>query len=220
MSIQTVLHFADLSTLQLPELCQQRIETLLARGKRQILGIAAPPGAGKSTLVQAVARQYGAAVQVVPMDGFHLANRELERLGRRARKGAPDTFDADGYVALMHRIKRQTSNERIYAPEFRREIEEAIAGAIAIDARTPLILTEGNYLLLDEAPWSGLRMLFDEVWYLDVDEALRHERLLARHMQFGRSRQAALDWIAQTDQPNAVRIAQHRDRADWHLPWN
>ena len=211
---------ADLLTLQLPAPCLQRIDTMLARGQRQILGIAAPPGAGKSTLVAALVQHYGARVQVVPMDGFHLANSELQRLGRRARKGAPDTFDADGYVALLRRIRQQGSAERIYAPEFRREIEEPIAGAIAIDAHTPLILTEGNYLLLDEPPWSALREVLDEVWYLDVDDTLRHQRLLARHMHFGRSQQAARDWIAQTDDPNAVRIAAQRHRADWHLAWN
>lgn len=211
---------SDATAIQLPEACLRRVDALLRRGGRQILGIAAPPGAGKSTLVEALARHFGRRVQIVPMDGFHLANSELARLDRRARKGAPDTFDAAGFVDLLRRIKAQSATERIYAPEFRRDLEEAIAGAIAVDATTPLVITEGNYLLLDEAPWSALRDLLDEVWYLDVDERLRHQRLLERHMRFGRSRQAALDWMAQTDEPNAVRIAAQRHRADLCLPWD
>jgi pantothenate kinase len=207
------------SSLTLPAICTQRIIDLLARGSRQILGLVAAPGAGKSTLAQALLARFGSAVQVVPMDGFHLANVELQRLGRHARKGAPDTFDAAGYVNLLRRLKTQTAPEVVYAPDFRRDLEEAIAGAIAIAPETSLIVTEGNYLLLDDVPWHQARAVLDEVWYLDVDESLRHERLVARHMQFGRSREQALAWVASTDEPNAVRIAQTRGRADLQVPW-
>ena len=88
------------------------------------------------------------------MDGFHLANVELERLGRRGRKGAPDTFDSAGYVALLRRLLAQADDEIVYAPEFRREIEEPIANAIPVFAPTQLVITEGNYLLLDDGPWA------------------------------------------------------------------
>ncbi|MBK9440805.1 MAG: nucleoside/nucleotide kinase family protein [Comamonadaceae bacterium] len=203
----------------LPDICLQRITSLLASGHRKILGIVAPPGAGKSTLAQRLLDQYGGAVQVVPMDGFHLANSELERLGKRSRKGAPDTFDAWGYQGLLRRIKDQAADEVVYAPDFRREIEEAIAGALPVLPDTPLIVTEGNYLLLGDSPWPQVRQALDEIWYLDVPDALRHERLLARHMHFGRSRQQALDWMASTDTPNAVRIAQTRQHADVCVPW-
>ncbi len=205
--------------LALPLLCQQRVTNLLASGSRNILGLVAPPGAGKSTLAQALLTHYGDAVQVVPMDGFHLANSELRRLGRRGRKGAPDTFDAAGYASLLRRIKQQTAPELVYAPDYRREFEEAIAGAIAIAPETRLIVTEGNYLLLDDAPWDQVRGELDEVWYLDVPDALRQERLLARHMRFGRSREDALAWISSTDEPNARRIAQTRQLADLCVPW-
>ena len=206
-------------TIALPEVCQQRISSLLASGSRQILGIAATPGAGKSTLAQAIQTHFGEAVQVVPMDGFHLANSELHRLGRRSRKGAPDTFDAAGYVNLMRRIHTQRADEVVYAPEYRREVEEAIAGAIGVQPQTRLIVTEGNYLLLDESPWCQLREVLDEIWYLDVADDLRHSRLLARHMHFGKSEQQARDWIASTDEPNALRIAAGRARADVCVPW-
>jgi pantothenate kinase len=213
------MNIALLTTVTLPDVCLQRIGHLLASGKRRILGLVAAPGAGKSTLAQAIQTQFGEAVQVVPMDGFHLANSELRRLGRRHRKGAPDTFDAAGYVNLLRRIHAQAADEVIYAPEYRREIEEAIAGAIAVLPQTRLIVTEGNYLLLDDAPWNQAREVLDEVWYLDVPQEVRHERLLSRHMHFGRSREDALAWIASTDEPNAVRIAQCRGRADVQVPW-
>ena len=206
-------------TLSVPDVCLQRIAQLLASGSRKMLGIAAAPGAGKSTLAQAIQAQFGEVVQVVPMDGFHLANSELVRLGRRSRKGAPDTFDAAGYVNLLRRIQSQSADEVVYAPEYRREAEEAIAGAIAVLPQTQLILTEGNYLLLEDAPWCQLAEVLDETWYLDVPDDLRASRLLARHMRFGRTEQQARDWIASTDEPNAVRIAQGRARADVQLPW-
>jgi len=205
--------------LTLPPVCQQRVGHLLASGTRKILGIVAPPGAGKSTLARALQAEFGDLVQVVPMDGFHLANSELERLGRRGRKGAPDTFDAAGYVNLLRRLQHQPADELVYAPDFRRDIEEAIAGALPIYAQTPLIITEGNYLLQVEEPWCQVREVVDELWYLDVPQDLRWARLLARHMQFGRTRQQAQDWITSTDEPNAVRIAQCRPRADVLIDW-
>ena len=201
----------------LPPAALERVRKLIASGQRKILGIAAAPGAGKSTLAQGLRQAFGSAVQVVPMDGFHLANSELQRLGRAGRKGAPDTFDAEGYVHLLHRLRQQQAGQTIYAPEFRREIEESVAGAIALEASTPLIITEGNYLLLQDGAWQYVRAALDEAWYLELEPALRQQRLLARHMQFGRSKEAALQWIAQTDEPNALRIEATRVRADWVL---
>jgi pantothenate kinase len=208
-----------LDKLLLPAPCQQGIDRLLASGERKILGLVAPPGAGKSTLAEALIARHPQQVQGVPMDGFHLANSELARLGRQQRKGAPDTFDAAGFVNLLRRLKNQSPAETIYAPEFRRDIEEPVAGAIAVGPETTLVITEGNYLLLDDQPWSELRELVDEIWYLDVPDELRRERLLLRHMKFGRSRAQALDWIARTDEPNAVRIARTRAQADLCVNW-
>ena len=197
-----------------PEILQ-RARALLASGQRKILGIAASPGAGKSTLAESLLQALGTQAQVVPMDGYHLANSELQRLGRAGRKGAPDTFDAAGYVNLLRRIHTQQPGETVYAPEYRREFEEGIAGAIAIEADTPLIITEGNYLLLDEGAWGQVRTVLDETWFLDIDSGVRQQRLLERHMRFGRSREAALEWIAVTDEPNAQRIELSRHRANW-----
>lgn len=190
------------------------VETLLARGRRSLIGIVGEPGAGKSTIAEALLAAYPGRVRIVPMDGFHLANRELARLGRAARKGAEDTFDSAGYVALLRRLRDPVPGETVYAPEFRREIEESFAGSIAVEPGTPLIVTEGNYLLLDRGHWAGVRALLDEAWYVDVDPALRRERLLARHVRHGRSREEALAWMAQTDDPNAELIASTRARAD------
>ena len=200
--------------MTLPPECLVRTQQLIASGQRKILGIVAPPGAGKSTLAATLASAFAQDTCIVPMDGFHLANTELARLGKAARKGAPDTFDSAGYVELLRRIKTQQLGETIYAPEFRRELEEAVAGAIAVQAHIPLVIAEGNYLLLEDAPWAQIRGVLDEVWYLEVDGAVRLERLLNRHMHFGRSREQALEWIALTDEPNAQRIEITRHRAD------
>lgn len=192
-----------------------RLQSLLAAGGRRILGIAGLPGSGKSTLAsQILAACPGIAVNV-PMDGFHLANAELRRLDRTSRKGAPDTFDASGYVALLRRLRAPIDGETVYAPAFHREIEEPIAGEIAVPADARLVITEGNYLLMEEGAWRDVRPLLDEVWFVDVDEDQRRKQLLERHMRFGRSREDALHWIETTDEPNARRIAATAHRADF-----
>ncbi|KQU80739.1 MULTISPECIES: nucleoside/nucleotide kinase family protein [unclassified Rhizobacter] len=193
-----------------------RARALISRGGRRILGLIGPPGAGKSTLAGQLVDALGGAAVLLPMDGFHLANVELARLGRAGRKGAPDTFDAGGYTAVLQRVRsQQAGGGMVYAPEFRREIEEPIASAIAIAPEVPLVITEGNYLLLDQHGWSGVRALLDEAWYVDVDEALRRRRLIERHMRFGRNEAEARAWEAGTDQPNAELIGATAARADW-----
>jgi pantothenate kinase len=204
----------------IPAHCLARAEALVADGQRKLLGIVGPPGGGKSTFAQALFDALPGRAVIVPMDGFHLANAELARLGRAQRKGAPDTFDSAGYVALLRRLKGQPAGEFVYAPLFRRDIEEAIAGAIAVEPQVPLVITEGNYLLLDEPPWRELRALLDEVWFVEVDDHLRRERLVQRHMRYGRSAQAAREWMASTDEPNAQRVAATRHRADICIRWH
>ena len=204
----------------IPAVFRDRLDALLASGQRTILGLAGPPGCGKSTLAQALLDHAGPRAAVLPMDGYHLANAELARLGRAARKGAEDTFDSAGFVHLLSRLRRQAADEMVYAPQFLREIEEAIAGSIAIRADIPLIITEGNYLLLDRGHWSRVRPLLDEVWYVEVDPALRLERLIARHVQFGRSRADAEAWVMNSDEINAALIATTRDRADRIFRWD
>jgi pantothenate kinase len=206
-------------TTPIPASFLARIDALLAGDGRRLLGLVGAPGAGKSTLAQALLEACAGVAQIVPMDGYHLANVELARLGRTGRKGAPDTFDADGYVALLRRLREQRADEIVYAPEFRREIEEPIAGAIPVLPSTRLIITEGNYLLLPEAPWAGVAGLLDEVWYVEVDDALRRGRLVRRHEQFGRSPEAARDWVAGTDEPNARLIEATRVRAQHVFRW-
>ena len=196
-----------------------RVHALLADGRRKLLGLVGAPGAGKSTLAMALQQAFAGVSQVVPMDGFHLANAELRRLGRAGRKGAPDTFDGAGYAALLRRLRQQGEGEIVYAPEFRREIEEPIAGAIAVLSATQLVITEGNYLLLDDGPWAGVTALLDEVWYVEVDDAVRIDRLKQRHERFGRSAQAARDWVDGTDEPNARLIAATRARAQHVFRW-
>ena len=209
-----------------------RLLCLLGGRRRCLLGLVGAPGSGKSTLARVLQAACPEPSVVVPMDGFHLANSELQRLGRSGRKGAPDTFDSAGYLALLRRLRAANNvdagagadadadEQPVYAPDYRRGLEEAVAGAIAVPASIRLVITEGNYLLLQDGPWAGVRGQLDEVWYVDVDPALRRQRLLARHVRHGRSPEQALAWIAATDEPNAVRIAACRPRADWLIDWN
>jgi pantothenate kinase len=196
------------------DLLHARLERLMVAGKRCILGIVGAPGSGKSTLAdELVAAMPGRAV-VVPMDGFHLANVELMRLGLRHRKGAEETFDSAGYTTLLRRLLNQTAEEVVYAPAFSRELDEAVAGAIPVFASHTLVITEGNYLLLEGPRWSGVRPLLNEAWYLSLDPAVRQARLVARHMHFGRDESSAKAWVANTDEPNAVLIDASRSLAD------
>lgn len=190
-----------------------RARSMLAAGERRILGVTGAPGAGKSTVCAAIAGALGDQVAVVGMDGFHLANTELSRLGRRERKGAPDTFDADGYAALLERLRTQPQNT-IYAPTFNRDLEESIGSTVPVAAGTPLIVTEGNYLLLDSGAWSRVRPTLDAVWFLAPPEGLRLARLIARHQAYGRSQAEAAEWVGRVDQGNARTIEATRARAD------
>lgn len=209
-----------------PDQALQRLAAYLQRPGRSIIGLMGPPGAGKSTLSARIVAHFGTQAQVVPMDGYHLANSELERLDRRGRKGAPDTFDAWGYVALLQRLRQQAADEVVYAPEFRRTLKEPIAGAIPIAPDVPLLIAEGNYLGLDTGAWAGVAPLLDELWYVEVDDTLRRQRLTARHIQFGRTPEDAARWVEVTDEPNARLIAGTRARAQcvvrldegWKMP--
>ncbi|MET9697243.1 nucleoside/nucleotide kinase family protein [Streptomyces sp. NPDC006529] len=191
-----------------------RARPLVAAGRRRILGIAGPPGAGKSTLAARLAEALGPdAAVVVPMDGFHLAQGELERLGLADRKGAPDTFDVAGYVALLRRL-RAPGEATVYAPAFDRGLEQPIAGSVPVAASVPLVITEGNYLLHDAGGWGSVRPLLDEAWYLAPDEALRVGRLVDRHVRHGRDPAQARAWVLRSDEANARLVALGRDRAD------
>jgi len=191
-----------------------RLMAGMAPGRRTMLGLAGAPGAGKSTVAAQILAALPGRATVVPMDGFHLANTELARLGFADRKGAPHTFDAAGYVALLARLRQRVPGDVVYAPEFRREIEEAVAGAIAVPPDVELVITEGNYLLLDQGHWAGVRAQLDAVWYIDVDDNLRRERLVARHVRYGRTEAQAREWVLRSDEPNAVLVAASRARAD------
>ena len=168
-------------------------------------------------LVRAIPAALAPGAVLVPMDGFHLAQTELTRLGIDERKGAIDTFDAGGYTSLIRRLRRQTE-QVIYAPVFRRDLEEAIAGAIPVPVCVPLVITEGNYLLADAGGWQDIAGLLDEVWYLEPGEESRIEWLIRRHVAFGRDRHSAEERALGGDQRNAELIRRTRGRADVIVP--
>jgi pantothenate kinase len=188
----------------------RRAAALVPADGRAVLGITGPPGAGKSTLAAALVAALPDAAVLVPMDGFHLADEELDRLGRRDRKGAVDTFDAPGYVHLLRRLVDRT-DDVVYAPVVGREQEQAIAGALPIPRDARLVVTEGNYLLADGA-FAPVRGLLTECWYVDCPQ--RRERLVARHVRHGRSPAEAEAWVARSDDVNARLVEQTRPRAD------
>jgi pantothenate kinase len=185
---------------------------MAARPGRTILGITGPPGSGKSTLAEMLVEHMAPHAAYVPLDGFHLAHQVLEELRRADRKGAPDTFDAPGYIALLGRL-HDPAEGVIYAPKFVREIEDSIAHAIPVHPDVPLVITEGNYLLVRSEPWDKIRELLDEVWYLDLDEEIRSRRLIDRHLSFGRNIDEARMRAGGSDQRNAELIEATRQYA-------
>ncbi|WP_437049712.1 nucleoside/nucleotide kinase family protein [Streptomyces sp. enrichment culture] len=206
-----------------------RARGLAGGGRRAILGIAGSPGSGKTTLAEHLVRELNGEgaepwAAHVPMDGFHLADAELERLGRRDRKGAPDTFDAAGYAALLRRLREEDGEGGeaeggvVYAPGFERVLEQPIAGAVPVPPRARLVVTEGNYLLLGTGAWARVRSQLDEVWFCEAPEEERVRRLVARHEEFGKSHADAVAWVRGTDQRNADLVAATRDRADLVVP--
>jgi pantothenate kinase len=191
-----------------------RARDLATPERRRILGITGPPGAGKSTVARAIVASLGPDLAaLVPMDGFHLANRTLLAWGRRGRKGAWDTFDADGYVHLLRRLRHQ-AEDFVHAPDFDRNVDESIGSAVPIRRDVPLVVTEGNYLLSERGAWVAVAPLMDECWYVDVADAIRLERLAARHRLFGLDPEQAATWARTTDQDNAILVAATRSRAD------
>jgi pantothenate kinase len=194
------------------------LETLVERARalsssgRRVLGITGPPGAGKSVLASRLVEALRPDAVLVPMDGFHLDDSVLDALGRHDRKGAPDTFDVGGYVSLLRRLR--SADDVVYAPEFDRALEASRAAAVAVPSDVPLVVTEGNYLLLDQPGWRDVRQQLDEVWYLSVDEDVRLARLVDRHGAFGKSPAEAVAWAHGSDQRNAELVERTRQLAD------
>lgn len=200
-----------------------RATSLLDRPGRVVLGVTGQPGAGKSTLAEELMARLRAvlgqdAVGHLPMDGFHLADVQLDHLGRRDRKGAPDTFDVDGYVTALRRLHDEP-DRTLFAPGFERDFEQPVAAAVAIPPSVRIIVTEGNYLLLRDGGWERVRPLLTEAWFLEVDDDVRRARLVRRHEEFGKSPDAARDWVDEVDGPNADLVATTRDAADLVVVW-
>jgi pantothenate kinase len=187
---------------------------------RIVVGVAGAPGSGKSTAAEALVAALGGDAALLPMDGFHLSNAQLARLGSRDRKGAPDTFDAEGFTATLARIRTAGAGRpgahTVYAPAFYREVDESFAASVAVLPDTRIIVTEGNYLLLDSHGWAGVAPLLDVSLYVGVDHEVRMRRLVARHERFGMTHEQAVAWAGGTDERNAVLIEATRGRAD-HL---
>ncbi|WP_104134893.1 MULTISPECIES: nucleoside/nucleotide kinase family protein [unclassified Cryobacterium] len=205
------------ASAQLTELAR-RVIALLPENGRILVGIAGSPGAGKTTLAAQVAAKVNELLGTeafavhLPMDGFHLANATLDHLGRHDRKGAIDTFDGWGFVALLRRLLAE-QDHTVYAPSFDRNVDEGIAAEIAVLPSARVVMVEGNYLLADTDPWAEVNTLLVESWFCETSEPERLRRLVDRHERHGRSPEAALAWAESVDGTNALLIEATRSRA-------
>lgn len=192
----------------------ERAEVLAGERGRSVLGLVGAPGSGKSTVATLMVERMRANVAIVEMDAFHLSDELLLYLGRRDRKGAPDTFDVDGYVEILRRL-REPSAADVYVPIFDRTLDTSVGSAQLVPFDCKLIITTGNYLLLNDAPWSRLRPHLDQAWFLEPDEDQRLDQLIARHVQYGKTPEEAREWVLRSDQRNAELVQGSRDNADW-----
>jgi pantothenate kinase len=188
-------------------------------GRRRVLGVAGPPGAGKTTLVEALLtasasdRRLAGRLAHVPMDGFHLANAALEELGRRDRKGAPDTFDTCSYAAVLAAV-RDSPRRVVTAPAFDHAVGEPAVDVLAVPVAADVVVTEGNYLLLDEPEWQPVRATLDEVWFCALADDVRRARLVERHVESGREPDDAKAWVERSDEANARLVTATAAGAD------
>ena len=208
--------------MTLPAKLKANIEAALKskKGSRIIVGIAGPPGSGKSTLSSLLLEDYEKVkpgmAKIVPMDGFHLSNEKLEELGLLSLKGIPDSFDAAGFVRLMDRLKG-SREIRIPFPLFDRSIEKVIPDGDFVDQENKLLIVEGNYLLYDKIPWNQIQHYLDYSIYLDAGEDILFPRLLERHKEGGKSEKEAEEKVLSTDIPNARLVARSKEKADYIL---
>ena len=195
------------------ELLFEQIQTLLdSQSARSLIGIVGKPGAGKSTVVEEIEKRYKPnEVSIIPMDGFHLSNEELIELGRRDRKGAPDTFDVEGFISLIKKVKHESQVDHKF-PIFHREIEASVSDEGAVPKESKVVVIEGNYLFSEDHNWSGVFPLLDHTWFIEIDDEVRIERLIARHIRYGKTPEEAENWSRGSDETNArfIELTAHR----------
>lgn len=197
------------------------VEEVLPRAKGQsrfMIAIAGPPGAGKSTLADAICDAllaHGETAAVLPMDGFHMDNAILEERGLLSRKGAPETFDVRGFADIVGAVRR--GGQEVLVPVFDRSREIAIASARAIAPQTRFILAEGNYLLLDEAPWKKLTESFDLTIFVGPSVVVLEQRLRQRWQGYGLDAEAIQAKLFENDLPNGRRVIENARPADIHI---
>jgi pantothenate kinase len=195
------------------ELLFEQIQSLLdSQSNRTLIGIVGKPGAGKSTVVEQIEKKYSSEeVSIIPMDGFHLSNEELISLGRRDRKGAPDTFDVSRFISLIKKVKQEPQVDHKF-PIFHREIEASVNDEGVVSKESKVVVIEGNYLFSEEHNWNGLFLLLDHTWFIEIDDEVRIERLIARHIRYGKTPVEAENWSRGSDEANArfIELTAHR----------
>jgi pantothenate kinase len=195
------------------ELLFEQIQSLLnSQANRTLIGIVGKPGAGKSTVVEQIKSKFGTGeVSIIPMDGFHLSNEELIELGRRERKGAPDTFNIEGFTTLLKNVKQNQHIDYKF-PIFHREIEASVHDEGVVPKESKVVVIEGNYLFSTEYNWEGVFPLLDHTWFIEINDAVRIERLIARHIRYGKTPTEAENWSRGSDEANArfIELTAHR----------